>query len=288
MKIKRIQWVIKHLRLSLVCCLVLAGFTLAQNLDDVTDEVEDFQKTAQEVYRLNAEGLEEIWVAYCGLLDPTTDEYDNEFAAAIGTNVQNRQEDKWDDAMGQGAELINALSPLQATPETKEAADELFEMVDKEITILRALEAGVVLKGSNHPFVQFAIEYGKEQHEDLCYDEGEEPIICDEIWPTLDGRPDLVFVDDSGLWIYEFKPNNSKAISAGEDQVEGYVDGVQDYFQSFFPNGREAGYTYYPDSDHGGEDIVEKLQATDDAWNDDTIEAKWTVVTYNTCDKPLQ
>jgi hypothetical protein len=284
------QGSLECLRFSLVCCCVAASFTLAvsQTIDEVSDEVEDFQANAQEVYRLNTEGLQEIWAAYCGLLDPTTNEYDNEFAAVIGANVQSRQEDKWEVAMGQGAELMNTLGPLQDAPETEAEADELFETVDKEITVLRALEAGAVLKGSNHAFVQMAIEYGKDQHEDLCDDEGEDPKICDKTWPSLDGRPDLVYVDDDGLWIYEFKPNNSQAISAGEDQVEGYVDGVQDYFQSFFPNGRGAGYTYYPDSDHGGEAIVKKLLETDDAWNGDALEAQWKVVTYNTCDKPLQ
>jgi hypothetical protein len=111
--------------------------------------------------------------------------------------------------------------------------------------------------------------------------------VCDKNWPGVEGRPDLVFVNGDGLWVYEFKPDNADAKSQGEQQVRGYVDGVVAYFQKFFPKGRESGYQGAPDSDHGGEDIVKKLQNTPSAWTSSgqTVQARWKVVTYPPCDK---
>lgn len=270
-----------------VWCMVWSAAS-AQDLDDLEDQVAAFQELAQEVYRFDDEAMRLIWEAYCGLLDDDSEEYNRDFAAEIGLNLQHQQEEQWEEAMGQVGPLVDALETLQENPETADRAEELLEIVVREGSTLQNLEENVVLRGANHPFVQFAINYGIKMHQELCDREGEEPKICDKTWPTLDGRPDLVYVDDDGLWILEFKPDNERAISEGENQVAGYIEGVEEYFQDFFPEGRDGGYEGTPDSDHGGEEIVEKLLETDEAWSSDgeQIIAKTSVATYDRCEEP--
>lgn len=268
--------------------LALCPFSAAQDFEELEDAVATFQETAKEVYRFNDEAMQAILEAYCGLLDEDSEEYNRDFAAEIGLNYQQQQEDKWEVAIGQVSPLMAALEPFQDNPESEDKADELLDIIMKEEGTLRQLQDNVVLRGANHPFVQFAINYGVQKHKDLC-SLGESPKICDKTWPTLgDRRPDLVYVDSSGLWVLEFKPNNERAISEGEKQASDYVNSIEAYFQNFFPGGREGGYQSSPDSDHGGEEIVKKLLATDEAWtsNDEAIEAVGKVVTYDRCEEP--
>ncbi len=273
---------------SCLALLALLPLSSAQDLEALEDEVEAFQESAQGIYRFNEEAMRVIWEAYCGLLDPNSEDYNKDFAFEIGLDYQQQQEDQWEELMDQVGPLIERLETLQENPETEDRAEELLEIVTEEASKLQRLEEDVVLKGANHPFVQFAINYGVQKHKDLCGSTGESPKICDKTWPTVDGRPDLVYLDSSGLWILEFKPNNERAKSEGERQVRDYVDGVEAYFQNFFPQGRQGGYSSTPDSDHGGEDMAKKLLATDEVWtsNGDAIEASWKVVTYDRCEEP--
>jgi hypothetical protein len=280
------------LGLAVWCSLALTLWPVsaAQDLEDLEDEVAAFQELAKEIYRFDEEAMYQIGEAYCGRLDEDSEKYDKDFATQIGLDFQHRQKDQWEDAIGQVSQLMEELKPFQNNPETKDRADALLDIIMKEEGTLRQLQDKVVLQGANHPFVQYAINYGVEMHLELCDREGEEPKICDKTWSTLDGRPDLVYVDDGGLWILEFKPDNKDAISEGESQVVGYVEGVEDYFQDYFPEGQDGGYTDddVPDSDHGGEEILEKLLETDDAWSNDgeKIIAKYSVATYDKCEEP--
>lgn len=273
--------------LGVVALVVAPGLATSDDVSDLEDKIERFLRDAESVYRFDAEARDAIWDAYCGQLDPSSTEFGPRFAAEIGQSLQQREFDQVHRLLSDVGSLAEAADRLQRAPETKDKASALLEKIRREEKKLQELDRGVVLKGSNHPFTQFAIEYGKKRHEDLCGSEGETPRICDKTWPGLDGRPDLVFVNTDGLWIYEFKPDNQKARSAGERQVRGYVDGVQRYFQQFFPKGREGGSVGTPDSDHQGESFLKKLKETPSAWSSDgsQIQARWKVVTYAMCDK---
>jgi hypothetical protein len=289
--------------LKLLAIAVWCGFLLAlwpasaQNLEDLEDEVEEFQAAAREIYRFDEETIQAIWEAYCSQLDtdfgddPDSENLKKDFAKKVATEMglnYQHQNDQLEELMAEDDLLIIALEPFQNNPETEDRAAELLELVITEGGKLQDLAENISLRGADHPFVQPAINYGIQKHKDLC-SLGESPKICDKTWPTLGNRrPDLVYVDNSGLWVLEFKPNNDRAVSEGEEQVADYVHGVEAYFQNFFPEGREGGYQSIPDSDHGGEEMVKKLLATDEAWtsDDEAIEAVGKVVTYERCEKP--
>jgi len=258
----------------------------AQSLYDLESKVTRFRSDAQSIYRFDEEARQKIWEAYCGQLDPGYGEGNTRFAAEVGQNFQQRQRDSVHRLLSEIGPLAEGIDRFQRSDsKDRDKAGALLDVVRREERTLQGLEAGVVLKGSNHPFTQFAVEYGKRQHSDLCGREGEQPKVCDKNWPGISGRPDLVFVNDSALWIYEFKPDNSAARDMGERQVREYVGGVVAYLQQFFPKGREGGVVGSPDGDRGA--IVEKLQRTPRAWSGDgsTIQVQTKVVTYPMCEK---
>jgi len=257
-----------------------------QSINDLESQASRFHNEAQALYRLDDEDLNRVWEAYCGEMDPYSAE-DKEFAANIGSQLQNREKGIVEQLLGKDVpELKNSAKKLMQGAD-RSKAQEIFDSVEKEETNLNRLLDGVVLKGSNHPFVQYAIEYGKKQHADMCEEYGGDPKVCDKNFPGLKGRPDLVTVESGHLVIYEFKPDNSKAKDKGERQVAGYLPGVVAYYQAFFEDGRNAGFKGEPDSDHGNIKFLKQLKASRDAWSSDgsELQAIPEVKTYNMCEK---
>ena len=270
-----------------ICLFQVAATNInSQTISDLESQSNEFRSDAQELYKLDNDNMMQIWEAYCGLLDPKIKE-DREFATDIAKQLQYKEEPIIEQLLeGEFPRLMEMAKKLE--PENKDKVSTIVEILKKEESNLRKLYDGVVLKGSNHPFIQFAIEYGKKMHDDMCDDFGESPRVCDKNFPGMDGRPDLVTFESGHLVIYEFKPDNSRAKSLGWDQVKDYLEPVQEYYQSFFVNGREGEFKGEPDSDHGGKTMIEKLKASKDAWESDgkTLRVIPEVRTYRVCDQP--
>jgi hypothetical protein len=269
-----------------VLLLLLPAGVLGQSISELESLVSRFVSDAETIYRYDEEGRTAIWEAYCGKLDPGSKKFNERFAAEVGLNYQQRERDEVSRLLSQVGRIAEMTDKLQKGPD-KDKASNFLEKMRREEKKLQELDQGVVLKGSNHPFTQYAIEYGKSQHKSMCGSYGEDPRVCDKSWPSMSGRPDLVFVDGDGLWIYEFKPDNSDAKSAGEEQVREYLNGVQQYYQNFFPKGRTGEINGSPDSGYGGRTMVEKIKNNSRAWSSDgmAIQARTKVVTYSRCDK---
>lgn len=279
------------LALGLVVSTLLPFQARADDISDLRSQARDFQDHAKSLYRLDQEGLEQMWEAYCGEYDPKSLE-DTKFAADIGRQLQDKEKESRDALLAgelpRLRDLAKKIRDSGAESKDKDEAKELIESVENEGKTLQALENGVILRGSNHPFVQFAIEYGKDQHKKMCDEFGESGArACDQNFTSLDGRPDLVTVVDGHLVVYEFKPDNSKAISKGHEQVIKYLDAVAAYYENFFENGRKGGFKSEPDSEHGGKAILVALQKSSEAWSEDGMHLQPVPVvqTYRVCDK---
>jgi hypothetical protein len=256
----------------------------AQGLSDVRSRVNDFAEKCHDVFRIDEDAHHAIWEAYCGKLDPKS-ENDLRFATEIALTYQQKELDKVRELMDKSKDLIRDLDKLRNDAATKSDADDLARKLQPELDNLRKMESGAVLKGSNNPFVQYAIEYGKKMHMEMESSLGSEPRIKDKNFPGMNGRPDLVFIDGDGLWIYEFKPDNSAAMSKGKEQLDRYAPAVRAYFKNLFPNGRAGAYGSN-DGDHGGEDFLKKLKACDKCWSSNgmDIEVRVDVKAYSPCD----
>jgi hypothetical protein len=285
------QW-ITALVLATVAQLALSTSANGESIDELTNHFSDFQSNARSLYRLDSDDLDTMWDAYCGRFDPKIEE-DRRFATDIGQQLQNKERGILEQLMGHDIpEMRKAAQEFidnsGSDSDTKESAQNILEQLKKEEENLNRLYDGVVLKGSNHPFVQYAIEYGKQQHKEMCDRYGVSPLkICDQEYPGADGRPDLVTFDNGHLVIYEFKPDNSKAKDAGERQLERYLVAVVNYYQQYFVDGKNAGFKGEPSGDLGGKVILEKLRSSNDAWSSDgrQLQAIPQLITYNRCEK---
>lgn len=257
----------------------------AQDISDIERRVDRFRSDAQSLYRLNEEDMTRIWEAYCGRFDPKIRE-DRDFAADIGKQLQYREKGILDQLLaGDYPTLISLVRTLSVNSETRDRGAQFEKTLLAEEGKLKQLTDGVVLKGSNHPFVQYAIEYGKRQHVDMCRNNGDSPKVCDKEFPGADGRPDLVTFEGGQLVIYEFKPDSSKAKDLGWDQVRRYIAPVVSFYQKYLPHGQQSEITDYPNSDYGGKEMLQRLKASSNAWDGKYLKAVPIVKTYSMCDK---
>jgi hypothetical protein len=272
--------------------LFLAPPANAQSISDLRSRVDRFHSDSEALFRLDEKDLQQIWEAYCGVFDPKIKE-DREFAADIARQLQDKEKGIVEQLLGHDLQsLLEDAKKIRENSEgdskDKDEARDIEEGLRKDEKKLRDLYDGVPLKGANHPFVQYAIEYGKQQHKDMCDKYGEQPRVCDRNFPGMEGRPDLVAMDGGHLVVYEFKPDNSAAKDRGWRQVADYLPAVLSYYQSFFEGGRDGGFQGAPDSDHGGLEILKKLKNSSEAWESDGKHLKAPVPmvqTYNMCDK---
>lgn len=239
-------------------------------LDALKADTEELCDHMREIFRLDDEGRSQLWDAYCGNFDPKK-EGSLEAATKLGVELQQGEKGVLEAARAMMQELIGALQEIEG------------DLID--------LENGVVLQGSNHPVIQTCIAYGKKMHDEYGATVGEDPRIYDKDFPGVDGRPDLVTIEDEHFVIYEFKPNNQAAINEGEEQLERYVDGVVAYFEEFFEDGCNKGFSGKSpnENDHKGQAFLDKLKNSRDAWSSDgsQIEPRLHVITYNMCDRNL-
>lgn len=256
-------------------------------ISDLESKAKEFLSQSQSLYRLDDDSLNIIWETYCGEGDPSYPE-SKQYATLIGQDLQRKEQEQFQQLYeGELPPLKEAATELLKNEETKDRAEKILDALTKEEKKLFKLIDGVVLRGSNHPFTQFALEYGKKQHEDMCDRYKENSIrVCDEEFPGADGRPDLVTVRDGRLVVFEFKPDNSKAKNLGWDQVKRYLAPVVNYYQAFFEDGRNGEFKDAP-SDYGGKKILDLLKESKNAWSSDGkyLQAIPHVETYRVCDK---
>lgn len=260
----------------------------ADPISDLESKAKEFISQSQSLRQLDDDSRNAIWETYCGEGDPSYPE-SVQYATLIGQELQSREQQQFDQLVtNELPPLVQAANDLLKDDETKAKAQEILDALSKEEENLIKLLNGVVLKGSNHPFIQFALEYGKKRHDDMCekLDESKSE-VCNKNFPGADGRPDLVTVRDGHLVVYEFKPNSRKGEDAGEKQLKRYREPVQSYYQKYFPNGRDGGFNDVPDNDHGGRNILEILMQSTGAWSSDgkSLEVVPILELYNRCDK---
>jgi hypothetical protein len=256
----------------------------AQSLSELENLANRFTSDANDLFRLDSDSHHRIWEAYCGEFDVSLDA-DKELAANFAQQLQTREAQQVQQVLNLIPNIRTMAAQLQSGPDSSKVRD-LVENVDKKERQLNDLNNGVVLKGSNHPFVQYAIEYGKQQHKSMCQSQGGTVKVCDQNFPGFRGRPDLVSVEGGHLLIYEFKPDNNAAKSKGREQLDEYLPEVAAYYQQFFPNGRNGKTNGTPDGDLGGQNMLTQLKKAD-TWtnNDMDIEAVPHLDTYNMCEE---
>ena len=272
------------LRLIVIGLMVIACPRLrADDIDQLDRDASSWIAKAQALYRLDCDDMGKIWNAYCGVATyGNHEEYDVDFARDTAKELQSPEQSQLQELLdgyeGSG-KLRDRAEEFKKNPDTESRASTMLDAMKKEYDKLQSLKDGLVLKGSDHPFVQFAIDYGRRQHDSKNSDLGCD--VYDREFPDAGGRPDCVKVSSDGCWVYEFKPNTSRAVDAGKRQLERYVPAVEKYYQEYLDSHGDRD----PDSDHGGKDIVKKINDNSKCWEDKKVKFHSDVVTCDMCEK---
>jgi Restriction endonuclease fold toxin 9 len=242
------------LALGFILYLSLPAFAQT-SITEANSMVTQFANNSKQIYRLDEDTRHAMWEALCGRMD-AENIYDIQRCQEVIKEFQEKELGNLNYLLSGSANLVRNLERLREDPKVnRNDVDKLLSELNAEIERLTKLQGSGALKGSNNPFVQYAIEYGKKMHEDLQHSMGHDPKIFEKTFGNDNFRPDLVFIDGDGLWIYEFKPNTSAAINQGEGQLSKYKESVEGYFNGLFSNGRK-GEVGSNSSDLGGEDFI--------------------------------
>jgi hypothetical protein len=178
---------------------------------DLLYSYEDFKK-------LEKSEIEALVNAIC--------EADEDERRSVSSDIGSRARDKvraeYDKTERRKNEAIDMLKTVIADKrfESKRSDAEHLksEVEDKWSAIDRMWD---VMRGSNHPVVSFMLDKGKEEDD---YRKGR--CTASQV-DTGKGFADCVGYDGNMCLIVEFKPNNSRAIRKGLEQLRDYKDGLE-------------------------------------------------------------
>ena len=277
--------------ISIALAILLGNQARAQNIDQFERDGKKWIEDAKSVYRLDCEAKRKIWEAYCKQGDVGIDGQGADIDAARKTarDYQDQQKGQISDLLKKFSELKQQADNLVKAPATTSQVNSLLQDMQKEVKKLNNLEDDVVLKGADHPFVQYAIEYGKQMHIELCDKMRslaikDSPVVCEKQFER-GFQPDAVFVNEHGLQVYEFKPDSSEAIYAGEKKLNGYFMDVAKYYQQFFEHldGKHVIKKNLPSNLIGGMAMLEAI-LTYGEWRGNELVANPHVYAYSPCE----
>ena len=270
----------------------LLPLTAALHADDIGDlqsKADAWISKSKEAYRLDCDDMKQIWDAYCSKYD-VTQERDRDAARSVADKMK-------DDAQSAIQRQLEEYSRLKSdaerlkTGETESQASRILDAMKTEADRLEILKEKGAWRGSNNPLIQYAMEYGKQKHEDMGRSSDYYCDVVDKDIPGADGRPDCISARK--CTVYEFKPDSDSAKARGQEQLARYVPAVNQYYSGLITK-KET-----PDSDHGGSDIIQRIHENkncyDGDWPDGSdpkgeIRTKFTgeVRTYRACENTYQ
>jgi hypothetical protein len=224
----------------------------------LTRDIARWKAEAVSLVRLDCTAMKEIWLNYCGSdWEPNEDE-DGAQAKSFSNSKAKTLEEPAKKAYAAAKELTIRIETLKTKPETVEAAKNADLILKKYMPRLDRLSKNGALRGSAHPFGQYSVEFGKNQHKRL--EGGYHCDVKDKKFTTLSGgeRPDCV--QFSSCTVFEFKPNSAGAIKKGGGQLAKYVPAVEKYYQDLIKGGNK------PDKEHGLDtfDVFKKAKCASD------------------------
>lgn len=267
-------------RAVLTAVVAALAITLARSAE-ANDEskfvraTDEWLELAKRVTRYDCEQMKRIHEAVCMRADPEPSEFHgrSDAQSAVGaaqrvvqSNVQN--------ALGKYEQLKRLGSALRSKGK-RSVVDKQYSRTAPYIRRIREINRNGAVRGWNHPLVQFAVNYGKQQHKRM---ENESRYQCDAKDQYFGGkRPDCVSA--RLCKIFEFKPRNSTAISKGKNQLTTYKPLVERYYAEHIVKHTT------PPSNYGGRTAVIKMLKNTSCWNRSSkrLSFKKEVATYPPC-----
>ncbi len=218
--------------------LLSATLLRADDIGDLQSKTDAWISKSKEIYRLDCDDMKQIWGAYCSEYDVTM-ERDRDAARAVADKMKDDAQSAIQRQLQEYEQLKSAAERLKTGPTESQAA-KLLEAMKTEADRLEKLKDKGAWRGANNPLIQFAMQYGKQKHEDMGRSSDFYCDVVDKAIPGADGRPDCISARK--CMVYEFKPDNSRAVGAGNEQLSRYVPAVNQYYSGL-----------------GGSDIIKRI-----------------------------
>ncbi len=239
--------------------LLSATLLRADDIGDLQSKADAWISKSKEIYRLDCDDMKQIWSAYCSEYDVTL-ERDRDAARSVADKMKDDAQSAIQHQLEEYDHLKSDAERLK-TGDTESQAAKILDAIKTEADRLEKLKDKGAWRGANNPLIQFAMEYGKQKHEDMGRSSDYYCDVVDKEIPGADGRPDCISA--RRCTVYEFKPDNDRAKSKGEEQLSRYVPAVNQYYSGFITR-KDT-----PDSDRGGSDIIKRIHENKDCYEGD-------------------
>jgi hypothetical protein len=206
---------------------VLAGALLHSPVSkaDDWDEYNDAERSAKDLLysyedfkKLDRSEVQSLVNAIC----QAEEEERKSVASDIGSRAREKVRSEYDKVERRKNEALDKLKKVIADDRFKDKrsdAESLKSQVEERWKSIDRMYDS--MRGSNHPVVSFMLDKGKEEHD---YREGR---CTAREFETGNGRADCIGYDGNACLIVEFKPNNSRAISKGKEQLKDQSEALE-------------------------------------------------------------
>jgi len=210
------------LALCLTVLYPLSSYTSARpdDFDEAERLYERFMHDFYDLKKLEKDELERLVTAIC--------EADEEERQSVGKEASSRVKDKVNYEYDKLKSLENeALSKLKSVIDDEKYKDKKSKTEDYKSKVedtwnsIERMTSSV--RAANHPVVSYMLEKGQEAHKD--YQSSSSRCTVAE-WTIGSDRIDCLYASGSSCDVIELKPNNSRAISKGRDQLRRYVEAL--------------------------------------------------------------
>ena len=198
----------------------LAGFGL-DKWDDADRAYSEFTSAYAALRSLDKSELVNLVMAIC-----EAEEADRRAVSSDASNrVRDRVRDSYDRLNSLRDRAVNTLEAVLSDTTFKGRWDRAREYREKTGDYWRTIDRMTSsLRGSNHPVVAYLLERGQEAH--LTYQKNQSYCTVYEFTLSNGSRVDCIYADGVTAYVFELKPNNSRARSRGREQVQNYVSAL--------------------------------------------------------------
>ena len=223
-------------------------------------------------HQLDCDEMKVMWDAFCGDDWEPGDDPNKDNGIDLVNDLKSKMRDRMQPVLDKYPQTVAASQSPLANPATQADAQRRLDDLAAEKDKLDRIAAGGAFRGADNPMIQYAIDYGKAQHTSM-----ESSYGCDvhDVGFGTGDRPDCLVLER--CMIYEFKPDNARALSRGETQLDKYQPLVEAYYTNLVKNNEEA------DSEHGGAGAIDKLKKAGCVADDGTVKFRRKVEPYAMC-----
>ncbi len=177
---------------------------------------DDMKTKQQELRKLTPEETRGIVTAICEADEDARSDAGKQAAERVASDVNSKYEDLRH-ARDYAYRLLDDVIADDNLKDKRDEAKQVREEVSKRWDSITNM-AERAMKGANQPLVSFLIKEGQDAHKD-------KQSGCNASEFTLDSgkRVDCIMASGETCLVIEFKPENSRAVSAGANQARGYA-----------------------------------------------------------------